>query len=81
MTCGEHEYGPPTPVGGGIGRCSCSRCGAVHLELMSEAGLVESGLFTQKRTRWLTWEAPVPQVTHTFGKRPDRRRRAAVAVA
>jgi hypothetical protein len=81
VACGEHEFGEPVPIGGGIGRCSCSRCGAVHLEVLREDTLFRSGLFQQKRARWMSWEPPVPQVAQTFGKRPERRRRVARAVA
>ena len=30
---GEHRYGPPTPIGGGIQRSTCTICGSVSIDV------------------------------------------------
>jgi hypothetical protein len=83
-SCREHQYSEPVAVGGGIVRTSCSRCGAVHLNLARPGVLANSPLFRSGRSRWMAWDPdvvlPVPY-KRTFGKPVGRRQRPQSAVA
>ena len=47
---GHHEYQEPTPIGGGILRHACSRCGAVSLDLREAAEPAAPQLFKSNST-------------------------------
>ncbi|MFZ0493782.1 MAG: hypothetical protein WAM81_11390 [Acidimicrobiia bacterium] len=82
--CKDHQFSEPFAVGGGIVRVTCSRCGAVHLDLARHDVLADSGLFQPGRSKWMAWEPDVAQPVRyerTFGKAVARRRRPHSAVA
>ena len=82
--CKEHHFGEPVAVGGGIVRLTCTRCGAIHLDLARQDAPESSGLFQSGRGKWMGWEPDVvPPVRYerTFGKATRRRRRPRSAVA
>jgi hypothetical protein len=81
---GEHTFGSAGSVGGGLTRRSCGVCGTVVIDLRSEVGDGDSSLFLRPKLDSIfvtpvnrAESASVQGQMHTFGRRPDRRRRVA----